>query len=190
VHPDDIATGYLKRLQKRWPGRYVHTYDRVTGIKHALPSDGVKPIIEWLSEQRRVTYPREVIWETWWKWKNQMYWLYHPEPKDAWRFHARIEGTGKSNHVEVSATTKPTQGRTNPKELELTLLLSPQLFDFDKPLKVTHGDQVLFEGPIERSLWALMVSIGRRNDNKQWFEGHVNVTVPRHFWKDLWDEVE
>jgi hypothetical protein len=190
VHPDDIATGYLKRLQKRWPTRYVHTYDRVTGIQHSLPSNGVKPIIKWLAKQRRKTYPREVIWETWWKTKNQMYWLYHPDPRDAWRFHARFEGTGISNHIEVSATTKPVQGRKEPKEVELTLLLSPKMVDFSKPLRVTCGEQVLFEGPIHRTLWALLTSIGRRNDPKQWFEGHVKVTIPRHFWKDLWDEEE
>ena len=190
IHPDDIATGYLKKLQKRWAGRYQFTYDRVSGNGHALPTTGVKPIIDWLAKQRRVTYPREVMWETWWDWKNQMYWLYHPNPEDSWRFHARVEGTGISNHISVDATTKMIAGRKEPKELELTLLLSPQMVDFDKPLKVTNGETVLFEGPIQRSLFALLVSVGRRNDPKQWFEGHVKVTIPRRAWKDLWDEVE
>ncbi len=58
----------------------------------------------------------------------------------------------------------------------------------DKPLRVTCGKDVLYEGRIPRSLWSLMVSIARRNDPEQWFEGHVTVKVPRRVWKDLWSE--
>ena len=47
--------------------------------------------------------------------------------------------------------------------------------------------QVLFEGAPERSLWAMLVTLGRRYDTKQWFEGTIDVTVPRKFWFELWD---
>ena len=184
IHPDDIATAHLAVLQKRFPGKYDFHYERVDGIKHALPKGGVKPTIEWLAKKERVTYPTEVVWETWWKWKRQMYWLYHPAPLEAWRFHAKIAGP---NSVQVSATTKPLPNRDNPKSLELTILCSPKLFDMDKPLRVTCGEDVVFEGPVSRTLWALLVSVGRRNDPAEWFEGHVTVTVPRAMWADLWD---
>jgi len=184
VHPDDIATGYLKKLQALWPGKYEFKYDRVTGIRHALPTGGVKPILEWLAKKERTTFPDEVVWETWWKWKRQMYWLYSDGHADAWRFHAKIV---ESNHVEVSATAKLVEGRTNPPTMDLTILCSPKLFDFDKPLKVTCGKNVLFEGPIPRTMWSLLATVGRRNDPAQWFEGHVAVTIPRRPWKDLWE---
>jgi hypothetical protein len=71
--------------------------------------------------------------------------------------------------------------------MNLTILCSPKMFDFDKPLKVTCGRDVLFEGPIPRTTWSLLVSVGRRNDPNEWFEGHVAVVVPRQMWKDLWD---
>lgn len=187
IHPDDIATGYLERLQRFYPERYVFTYDRVSGNGHALPTTGVKPIIEWLAEQRRKTYPDEVVWETWWRWKRQFYWLYHPAPEDAWRFHAKVVAP---NHVEVTGTTKLVQGRGKPDELELTLLLSPEMFDFEQPLKVTSEGKVLFEGEIRPSLWSLLVSVGRRNDRKQWFQGHVDVVVPRKMWFDFWEQPE
>ncbi len=184
IHPDDIATGRLKTLQSLFPSRYQFHYERETGLGHGLPRKGVGHIVEWLAEKRRKTYPEEVVWETWWPWKRQMYWLYHPEPKDAWRFHAKVAGP---NHVEVEATTKPLQSRENPKELELTILCSPRMFDLEKPLRVTSSGKTLFEGPVPRTLWAMLVTIGRRNDRAQWFEGHVNVTVPRKMWRDLWD---
>jgi hypothetical protein len=184
VHPDDIATGYMKKLQVLFPGKYDFYYDRVDGIDHALPTGGVKPICEWLAKKVRTTYPDEVVWETWWPWKRQMYWLYNDGHLDAWRYHAKVL---EPNHVEVSGTTKPAQGRENPKTMELTILCSPKMFDFDKPLKVTCGKDVLFEGPIPRTMWSLLVSVGRRNDPNQWFEGHVSVAVPRQMWKDFWD---
>jgi hypothetical protein len=184
IHPDDIATSRLRRLAERFPGRYAFVYDRIDGNGHALPPKGVKPILEWMTARTRKTYPEEVVWETWWPWKRQMYWLWHPAPRDAWRFHAKVAGP---NHVEVEATTKPVQGRTEPEDLELTLLLSPRMFDLDRPLRVTSGGKILFDGPVHRSLWALLVSIGRRNDRAQWFEGHVTVTMPRKPWRDLWD---
>ena len=185
VHPDDIATGRLKQLQALWPGKYDFRYDRITGNKHGLPPGGVKPILDWMEKKARTTYPDEVVWETWWKWKRQMYWLWHDGHLDAWRFHARVV---EPNHVEVSATTKPTQGRENPKTIDLTILCSPRMFDFGKPLKVTCGKEVLFEGMVPRTMWSLLVTVGRRNDPAQWFEGHAAVTVPRRMWKDLWDE--
>lgn len=186
IHPDDIATGYLKALQAQRPGKYEFVYDRIDGNGHALPPKGVGPIVEWLAKKTRTTYPPEVVWETWWPWKRQMYWLYHPEPKDAWRFRARVAAP---NHVEVTATTKLLQGRTAPKELELTLLVSPKMFDLAKPLRVTHGKDVLSEAVPKRSLWAMLVSVARRNDPAQWFEAAVTVTVPRSLWKDAWEEL-
>jgi hypothetical protein len=184
IHPDDIATKKLRRLQKLFPGRYEFTYDRVTGNGHALPKGGVGPIIKWMAGKRRVTYPTEVVWETWWNWKRQMYWLHHDEPEWASRFHARVVG---ANHVDVTFTSKPAPGRKEPKETRLTILMSPKMFDLDEPLKVTSGGKVLFEGKGVRSLGAMLVTLGRRYDPKQWFEASVTVTVPRLLWFDLWD---
>jgi hypothetical protein len=184
VHPDDIATGHLKELEAKWPGKYEFVYDRIDGNGHALPPKGVGPILEWMAKKERVAYPAEVVWETWWPWKRQMYWLYAREPQDAWRFRAKVTAP---NQVEVEATSKLVEGRTPPRELELTLLLSPKMFDLAKPLKVSDGKSVVFEGVPERSLWALLVSAARRNDPERWFEAAVTVTLPRRLWKDAWE---
>ena len=184
IHPDDIATGYLKRLQQLFPGKYVFTYDRVSGNGHALPATGVKPIIEWLSEQERVTYPDEVVWETWWPWKRRMYWLYHPEPKSAWRFHGKVLG---DNHIDLVATSKPAAGRTEPDAFTVRVLLSSRMVDLSRPVRITSGDKVLFEGVVPRSVWALLVTAGRSMDPTDTYEAFVDVEVPRVLWFDLWD---
>lgn len=187
IHPDDMAVERLKALQARFPGRYDFRYDRVDGNGHALPKGGVRPILEWMTKFRREPHPSEVVWETWWAWKTQMYWLRakgHDE-KFNWRWHARVAAP---NAVEVSFTTKPSPGYTAPKEGELEILLSPRLFDLDKPLKVTSGGATLYEGPVVRSFAVMLTTIGNRNDPEQWFEGSVRVKVSRKTWWDLWDE--
>jgi pimeloyl-ACP methyl ester carboxylesterase len=187
VHPDDMAVERLKGLQARFPGKYDFKYDRVDGMKHALPKGGVKPILEWITKFRREPHPPEVVWETWWPEKTRMYWLRatgHSE-KFNWRWHAKVTGP---NAVEVSFTTKPSPGFTAPKERELEILLSPKLFDLDKPLKVTSGGKTLFEGPVTRSFAVMLTTIGDRNDPEQWYEGSVKVVVQRKTWWDLWDE--
>jgi pimeloyl-ACP methyl ester carboxylesterase len=184
IHPDDIATGYLKKLQGKFPEKYVFNYDRVSGNGHALPKGGVKPIIQWLGKQVRRPHPDEVVWETWWPWKRSMYWLHSEKHGSAWRFHAKITAP---NVVDVSATSKPTPGRVEPKEMALTVLLTPELFNLDAPLKITCGGKTLHEGPAPRTLWAMVTSIGGRNDSRQWYQGHVTVTVPRLVWWDLWE---
>lgn len=184
IHPDDIAVERLKTLGGRFPGRYEHVYDRIDGNGHKLPPKGVGEILDWMAQRTRKVWPEEVLWETWWPWKRQMYWLYQPDPKDAWRFHAKVTGP---NQVDVRATTKPLAGRTNPKTVPLTLLVSPKMFDLSKPLRVTCGNEVLFEGLPQRSLWALLVTIGRRNDRSRWFEASVAVEVPRGMWRDAWE---
>ncbi|MCK6479035.1 MAG: hypothetical protein L6R43_02460 [Planctomycetes bacterium] len=184
IHPDDIATGRLRTLQERFPGRYEFRYDRVDGNGHALPKGGVKPILQWMAGRTRRAHPDEVVWETWNPWKERMYWLFSRGHRDSWRFHAKIVAP---NAVEVTGTTKPLAGRTAPAEMALTLLLGPELFDLSKPLKVTSGGKVLFEGRVEPSFFALMASILPRNDPKQWYRAHVDLKVPRLPWKELWD---
>jgi hypothetical protein len=186
VHPDDIAVGILKKLQAKFPGKYEHHYDRVSGMGHALPKGGVKPIVKWLTERRRNPYPEEVVWETCLAWKDQMWWLHSRGHADTWtwRWHAKVVGP---NHVEVTGTTAARGAPSTPKEMPLTILLSPKLFDFTKPLKVTSGGAVLHDGPIARSFWAMLVSIGPRNDPSQWYEGHVSVKVPRRPWTEFWE---
>lgn len=187
IWPDDIATKHLKRLQERFPGKYEFHYDRVNGMAHALPKGGVKPIVKWLTDRTRKAHPDEVVWETCRGWKDQMYWLHSRGHSDSWvwRYHAKITGP---NQVEVIGTTALRGSTTTPKEMELNILLSPKLFDFSKPLKVTSEGTVLYDGPIGRDFWSLLVSIGPRNDPNQWYEGHVTVKVPRKRWWELWDD--
>ena len=187
VHPDDIAVGLLKKLQARFPGKYPFHYDRVTGMAHALPKGGVKPIVQWLTKSERKAYPDEVAWETHLDWKDQMYWLHSRGHRAGWvwRWHAKIVGP---NQVEVTGTTSLRGSSTTPTSLDLALLLSPKLFDLSKPLKVTSRGAVLFDGPVTRSFWAMLVSIAPRNDPGQWYEAHVDLKVPRGRWWDLWDD--
>jgi hypothetical protein len=61
---------------------------------------------------------------------------------------------------------------------ELTLLLSPDVFDFSKPVKVVADSQTVFDGPIQRSLATLMKWAANDNDRTMLFGAELRVTLP------------
>jgi hypothetical protein len=62
---------------------------------------------------------------------------------------------------------------------ELTLLLSPDQFDFDKPVKVTVNGRTAFEGRVEKSVATLMKWAARDNDRTMLFAAEVKVKPAR-----------
>jgi PDZ domain len=60
---------------------------------------------------------------------------------------------------------------------ELTLLLSPDQFDFSRPVKVTTNGHVAFEGMVENSVATLMKWAARDNDRTMLFGAEVKIKV-------------
>jgi predicted esterase len=60
---------------------------------------------------------------------------------------------------------------------EFTLLLSPEQFDFSKPVKVTTNGNAAFEGTVEKSLATLMKWAARDNDRTMLFGAELRVRV-------------
>jgi hypothetical protein len=59
-----------------------------------------------------------------------------------------------------------------------TLLLSPDHFDFSKPVKVTVNQRVVFEGRVERSLATLLKWAARDNDRTMLYGAELKIKVP------------
>jgi hypothetical protein len=70
----------------------------------------------------------------------------------------------------VTATTKGVQ--------TFTLLLSPDVFDFNQPIKVVANGKEVFSGRVERSLQTLLKWAARDNDRTMLYgaELHINLT--------------
>jgi hypothetical protein len=58
-----------------------------------------------------------------------------------------------------------------------TLLLSPDVFDFSKPVKVVADGKTVFDGRVTRSVPTLMKWAARDNDRTLLFGAEVTVTL-------------
>ena len=61
---------------------------------------------------------------------------------------------------------------------EFTLLLSPDVFDFDKPIKVVADGKTVFEGKVKKSLETLMKWAARDNDRTMLFGAELDIKLP------------
>ena len=77
-----------------------------------------------------------------------------------------LERTGNT----VTATTKGVQA--------FTLLLSPDVFDFNQPVKVVANGKEVFNGRVERSLQTLLKWAAKDNDRTMLYgaELHIDLT--------------
>ncbi len=82
----------------------------------------------------------------------------------------------KSGRVDLVRTGN-TVGLTTRGVSELTLLVSPDQFDFAAPLKVTANGQVAFEGRLEKSVATLLKWSARYNDRAMLFGAELKIKV-------------
>ena len=75
----------------------------------------------------------------------------------------------KGNTVE--ATTKGVSS--------FTLLLSPDKFDFTKPVKVVANGRTVFEGRVEKSLETLLKWAARDNDRTMLYGAELKINLSR-----------
>ena len=83
--------------------------------------------------------------------------------------HGRVDLVRNGNTVAAS-----TQGVS-----EFTVLVSPDSFDFARPIKVTAGGRTLFEGLVKKDVATLMKWAARDNDRTMLFGAEVHVKVAR-----------
>jgi hypothetical protein len=83
--------------------------------------------------------------------------------------YGRVDIVRKGNTFEAA-----TKGVT-----AFTVLLSPDRFDFSKPMRVTANGKVVFQGQVERSLPTLLKWAANDNDRTMLYGAEVKVTLPR-----------
>ena len=81
----------------------------------------------------------------------------------------RVDLVRKGNTVE--ATTKGVSS--------FTLLLSPDKFDFTKPVKVVANGRTVFEGRVEKSLETLLKWAARDNDRTMLYAAELKINLSR-----------
>ncbi len=134
----------------------------------------------------RVPLPDRLTWEvsstrTW----NRAHWLtvdaLGATPADARDMDdvnqsagGRIFTNGKSGRVDLVRSGNTVTAATRGVK-EFTLLLSPDQFDFDKPVKVIVNGRLAFEGRVERSVATLMKWAARDNDRTMLFGAELRI---------------
>ncbi len=61
---------------------------------------------------------------------------------------------------------------------ELTLLLSPDVVDFSKPVKITVNGRIIFEGAVKKDLATLRKWAAKDNDRTMLYGAEVKIAVP------------
>jgi poly(3-hydroxybutyrate) depolymerase len=85
----------------------------------------------------------------------------------------RTVPTGRVDLVKTGNTVAVTSRGVG----TVTLLLSPDAFDFARPVVVTAGGRTLFEGPVTRNLATLMKWAARDNDRTMLFAAELQVKL-------------
>jgi hypothetical protein len=89
------------------------------------------------------------------------------------RLFDNLDPSGRVDIVRSGNTVKATTRGV----AEMTLLLSPDAFDFGKPVRVEANGRVAFEGPVSRSLETLIKWAARDNDRTMLFGAELHVKV-------------
>jgi hypothetical protein len=188
-----------------YPASEVEPFTRhlMTAVKidyHPQPDAGhntawwpeVKDIYEkFVADHPREPHPDQVTWETASLEHNRAHWLVidqlgsrpgeaasmsdlnmMPDPARVPLFN-RPKKPGRVDLIRngntVLATTKGVTA--------FTLLLSPDKFDFNQPIKVVANGRTVFEGRVERSLKTLMKWAARDNDRTMLYAAELKIKL-------------
>ncbi|MBK5254434.1 MAG: PDZ domain-containing protein [Vicinamibacteria bacterium] len=102
--------------------------------------------------------------------------IFPPTPKPPRREEA-FKHTKPSGRVDVVRQGNTFEARTRG-VTGFTLLLSPEVIDFDQQVKVVVNGRVAFEGPVERSVSTLLRYATRDNDRTMLFGAELPILVP------------
>ncbi len=84
--------------------------------------------------------------------------------------------TRRAGRVDLVRTGNTVKATTRG-AAEFTLLLSPDVFDFGKPLRIETNGKVAFEGSVMRSVETLATWAARDNDRTMLFAAELHVKV-------------
>ncbi len=157
---DQRAAKELARLREEHPGGYEHVYKEYDDIGHGMPPTGVRPILEYLLEHKRDPYPAKVIFEPSRATKRLFAWVEVPAGSGVSWICAEYDR--KSNEISV---------QTKGGDTGFAVYLAPRaMFDIKKKVTVKVNGTVKFEAYVQRSLVAMIRSIGAFFDMERVYE--------------------
>lgn len=154
----------MDTLQAADPEGYVHEGHIVAGREHWMYLEDAAAV-PWMARYRRNPNPDKVVWCQGDEPKTTFYWLEAPTGEIA---KGKVACARRSaNTIEIIACDYS----------GLTFYLNDEMFDLDRPVRVTFGEKVLFEGPVTRSPETMRRTLRERGDLSFIFPASITVKL-------------
>lgn len=154
----------LKQLRKDDPGGY-ELFLRIPEDKAHWMGGEDKVALPWMAKFTRNPIPERVVWRVTGA-HERSYWLAVP-PGGA-KGGAVVIAERKGQTIDIVSA----EGFT-----KLLVRLDDRMVDLDRPVKVTHKGEVLFEGLAKRSAAVIAKTLAGRGDPQLVFTAEVEVTL-------------
>jgi acetyl esterase/lipase len=193
LYPTGAVGPYLEHLARG--GVQVAFDPQPTGVHNTAWWPHVETAFEtFVREHPRQPYPDRVTWETdRADAHNRAHWLVIDKlrdprgdaalpdlndfTRDSGEARAMFRRPRTSGRVDLVRDGNVVDARTHG-VAAFTLLLSPDVFDFEQPVKVVVNGHPVFDGRVERSVQALVKWAARDNDRTMLFGAELRVAVP------------
>jgi len=188
LYPIRVVEPYVNHL--RTHGVEVEYHPQVNGVHNtAWWPDVVNSFEAFVFKHPRNPLPDKLTWQSSaTRFDNRADWLIidklrsikEPALDDLNRFgdvgQLMFENTEANGRVDLVRTGNTVKATTRG-VAEFTLLLSPDVFDFSKPVRIETNGNVAFEGPVVKSVETLAKWAAQDNDRTMLFgaELHINV---------------
>jgi pimeloyl-ACP methyl ester carboxylesterase len=141
----------LDKLQAADPEGYIHMSRVYPGLPHWMQRKDAEAI-PWMAKYTRNPWPRKIVWRQASVTHDRFYWL--AIPKDTAQPNKQINASVESQTIRVTGDVPD----------NLRLLLSDQLLDLDKPIRVFVGDREIMNTKASRTIEAIRESLNERAD--------------------------
>ena len=154
----------MDSLQKADPAGYVHEGHIVEGKEHWMDLVDAAAV-PWMARYRRNPAPDKIVWRQEEELKPYFYWIGAPTGERARGKEVRVSRSGNTIAIEKCDYSA------------LTVYLNDTMADLDKPVRVTYGDKVLFEGPVKRTPAVMRQTLRERQDPSFLYPVRIDVKL-------------
>ncbi|QDV35403.1 alpha/beta hydrolase family protein [Tautonia plasticadhaerens] len=156
----------LDALREEDPGGYEHLVKIYEGKGHWMDREDAVAL-PWMAGFTRDPIPSKVVWEQVGTPHGRSYWLAVP-PEDA-RLGSLVVATRGGQTIEVAEA----EGVST-----LLVRLDDRMVDLDRPVRVEHRGEALYEGIAPRTIGTLLETLVGRGDPGLLFDAEVSVALP------------
>ena len=154
----------LAKLAESDPGGYRHEVTIFEEFGHWMQrKDAVG--VPWMAKFTRDPFPKKVVWLQDDVAHSRFYWLQVADENQKKR--SRVVASIKGNEITIEESDLK----------KLTVLMSDAMLDLDKPVRIVNGDEVLFEGKVERTASAIAKSLLLRDDPASVVSASIDVEL-------------